>query len=62
MQEAVVQCLHCLHDQTHLRLALYEAGDGRRVGRIEAVEERWERMVLGSPWGAARRLERHLAS
>ncbi len=52
VQEAVVQCRDCLHDQPHLRLALYEAG-GRRVGRIEAIEDRWERMVLGSPWVAS---------
>ena len=23
------------------------------MGRIEAIEDRWERMVLGSPWGAS---------
>ncbi len=33
VQEAVVQCRDCLHDQPHLRLALYQEG-GRRVGRI----------------------------
>ena len=52
VQEAVVQCLDCLHDQPHLRLSLHEEG-GRRVGRIEAVDDRWERMVLGSPWVAS---------
>ena len=33
-------------------LALREE-DGRRVGRIEAHEDRWERMVLGTPWVAS---------
>src|SRR5215210_2051914 len=51
-QEAVVQCLDCRHDQPHLALGLHQEG-GRRVGRIEAVEDRWERMVLGSPWVAS---------
>src|ERR687893_2387322 len=52
VQEAVVQCLDCLHDQPHLGLALYEE-DGRRVSRIEAIEDRWERMVAGTPWVAS---------
>ena len=52
VQEAVVQCLDCLHDQPHLNLAFYEE-DGRRVSRIEAVEDRWERMVSGRPWVAS---------
>ncbi len=51
-QEAVVQCLDCLHDQPHLALGLHEVG-GRRVGRLEAIEDRWERMVLGTPWVAS---------
>jgi hypothetical protein len=51
-QEAAVQCLDCLHDQPQLTLALYEEG-GRRVARLEAVAERWERMVLGTPWVAS---------
>src|SRR5947209_10702131 len=34
VQEAVVQCLDCLHDQPHLNLAFYEE-NGRRVSRIE---------------------------
>jgi hypothetical protein len=50
--EAVVQCLDCLHDQPHLALSLYEE-EGRRVGRIEAIDDRWERMVLGTPWVAS---------
>jgi hypothetical protein len=52
VQEAVVQCLDCLHDQPHLSLTLYEDG-GRRVSRVEAVEDRWERMVAGTPWVAS---------
>src|SRR5918996_3425618 len=52
VQEAVVQCLDCLHDQPHLNLAFYEE-NGRRVSRIEAVEDRWERMVAGTPWVAS---------
>src|SRR3954470_440820 len=36
VQEAVVQCLDCLHDQPHLNLAFYEE-NGRRISRIEAV-------------------------
>ena len=52
LQEAVVQCLDCLHDQPHLALTFYEE-DGRRVSRIEPVEDRWERMVTGTPWVAS---------
>jgi hypothetical protein len=52
VQEAVVQCLDCLHDQPHLNLVSYEE-DGHRVSRIEAVEDRWERMVTGTPWVAS---------
>ena len=52
VQEAVVQCLDCMHDQPHLNLAFYEE-DGRRVSRIEAVDDRWERMVTGKPWVAS---------
>jgi len=52
VQEAVVQCLDCLHDQPHLNLALYEES-GRRVSRVEAVEDRWERMIVGTPWVAS---------
>src|SRR3712207_7112955 len=44
IQEAVVQCLDCMHDQPHLA---YQGG------RIEAVEDRWERMVAGTPWVAS---------
>jgi hypothetical protein len=52
VQEAVVQCLECMHDQPHLSLAFYEE-DGRRVSRIEAIDDRWERMVTGTPWVAS---------
>jgi hypothetical protein len=52
VQEAVIQCLDCLHDQPHLNLAQYDDG-GRRVSRVEAVEDRWERMVTGTPWVAS---------
>ncbi len=48
VQEAVVQCLDCMHDQPHLSLAFYEE-NGRRISRIEAVEDRWERMITGTP-------------
>jgi hypothetical protein len=44
VQEAVVQCLDCMHDQPHLVLH----GD-----RIVPVEDRWERMVAGTPWVAS---------
>ena len=27
--------------------------DGRRISRIEPVEDRWERMVTGTPWVAS---------
>ncbi len=52
VQEAVIQCLDCLHDQPHLSLTQYDDG-GRRVSRVEAVEDRWERMVAGTPWVAS---------
>ena len=44
MQEAVVQCLDCMHDQPHLTFT---------DGRIEPIEDRWERMVTGTPWVAS---------
>ena len=52
VQEAVIQCLDCLHDQPHLSLTQYD-DSGRRVNRVEAVEDRWERMVAGTPWVAS---------
>jgi hypothetical protein len=50
--EAVVQCTDCLHDQPHLAFSLHEE-EGRRLGRLEAIEDRWERLVLGTPWVAS---------
>ena len=44
IQEAVVQCLDCMHDQPHLVF---------HNGRIEPIEDRWERMVAGTPWVAS---------
>ncbi len=44
LQEAVVQCLDCLHDQPHLAFV----GD-----RVEPIEDRWERMITGTPWVAS---------
>ena len=44
VQESVVQCLDCMHDQPHLAF---------QGGRIEPVEDRWERMVVGTPWVAS---------
>ena len=44
MQEAVVQCLDCMHDQPHLTFT---------DGHIEPIEDRWERMVTGTPWVAS---------
>ena len=39
-----MQCLDCMHDQPHLTF---------NDGRIEPVEDRWERMVTGTPWVAS---------
>ena len=44
LQEAVVQCLECMHDQPHL---------GFNNGRVEPIEDRWERMIAGTPWVAS---------
>src|SRR4051812_24257153 len=44
LQEAVVQCLDCMHDQPHLVF---------HNDRLEPVEDRWERMVVGTPWVAS---------
>jgi hypothetical protein len=52
IREAVVQCLDCLHDQPHLTLSSYEE-NGRAVNRIEPIEDRWERMIAGTPWVAS---------
>jgi hypothetical protein len=44
VQEAVVQCLKCLHDQPHLTV---------RDDRVVPIEGRWDRMVAGTPWVAS---------
>ena len=44
VQEAVVQCLRCLHDQPHLTI---------QEDKVVPVEDRWERMVAGTPWVAS---------
>jgi hypothetical protein len=41
LQEAVVQCLDCMHDQPHLGFA---------GGRVEPIEDRWERMIAGTAY------------
>jgi hypothetical protein len=40
----LVQCLDCMHDQPHLAFL---------NGRIEPIEDRWERMIVGTPWVAS---------
>jgi hypothetical protein len=50
VQEAVVQCLRCLHDQPHLTIAGDEVTEKPKV---VPVEDRWERMVAGTPWVAS---------
>jgi hypothetical protein len=44
VQEAVVQCLRCLHDQPHLTI---------QEDKVVPIEDRWERMVAGTPWVAS---------
>ncbi len=44
LQEAVVQCLECMHDQPHL---------GFHNGHVEPIEDRWERMIAGMPFVAS---------
>jgi hypothetical protein len=44
VQEAVVQCLDCMHDQPHLTI---------EDGHVVPIGERWERMVAGTPWVAS---------
>lgn len=44
VQEAVVQCRDCLHDQPHL---VFENG------HLYPRNDRWERMVAGTPWVAS---------
>jgi hypothetical protein len=44
VQDALVQCLDCMHDQPHLKV---------EDGRVVPEEDRWERMVTGTPWVAS---------
>ena len=44
VQEAVVQCLDCMHDQPHLTI---------EEARVVPIEDRWERMVAGKPFVAS---------
>jgi len=44
IQESVVQCLDCMHAQPHLTFDR---------DRVVPVEDRWERMVAGTPWVAS---------
>jgi len=44
IQESVVQCLDCMHDQPHLTFDR---------DRVVPIENRWERMVAGTPWVAS---------
>lgn len=43
-QEAIVQCMDCMHDQPHLLF---------RDGKLVADDDRWERLVMGTPWVAS---------
>ncbi len=44
LHETSVQCLNCMHDQPHLNFI---------DGRVEPDDDRWERMVAGTPWIAS---------
>ena len=44
MQEALVQCVDCMHDQPHLTF---------QDNHVVPIEDRWERMVAGTPWVAS---------
>ena len=44
VQEALVQCVDCMHDQPHLAF---------QDDRVVPIEDRWERMVAGTPWVAS---------
>ncbi|MGE5281297.1 MAG: hypothetical protein ACM3N0_03065 [Chloroflexota bacterium] len=44
IQEALVQCVDCMHDQPHLAF---------QDDRVVPIEDRWERMVAGTPWVAS---------
>ena len=39
-----MQCLDCMHDQPHLTLV---------DDRVVPIEDRWERLVTGTPWVAS---------
>ena len=39
-----MQCMDCMHDQPHLTID---------EGRVVPIEDRWERMVAGTPWVAS---------
>src|SRR3974390_3680814 len=44
MEGAVGECWGCIRPQPHL---------GFHNGRVEPVEDRWERMIAGTPWVAS---------
>lgn len=44
LEESVIQCLDCMHDQPHLIF---------RDGKAQPLIDRWERMVVGTPWVAS---------
>ncbi len=44
VQETIVQCMDCMHDQPHL---------GLKGEMVVPIEDRWERMVAGTPWVAS---------
>jgi len=44
VQESVVQCLDCMHDQPHLAV---------EDGKVVPIGDRWERLVAGTPWVAS---------
>jgi hypothetical protein len=44
VQESVVQCLDCMHDQPHLTF---------EDDRVAPIGDRWPRMVAGTPWVAS---------
>ncbi len=44
VQESVVQCLDCMHDQPHLTF---------QDDHVVPIEDRWQRMVAGTPWVAS---------
>lgn len=44
IQESAIQCLDCMHDQPHLTF---------ERDRVVPIEDRWERLVAGTPWVAS---------